>query len=95
VTLRPSRRAMLAAAITVFLLHSVVALWTWETWGYFGRGNVITWMDFPLSLAYLHLEGTPMLLWSLFGGGLQWAGLAALLTFLVGRTLRRRSVGRG
>ena len=90
--MRPSRRAMLAAAITAFVLHSVMALWAWETWGYFGRGNVITWMDFPLSLAYLHLEGTPMLLWSLLGGGLQWAGLAALLTFLLGRTLRRRSV---
>jgi hypothetical protein len=92
--MRPSRRAMLTAAITVFLLHSVMALWTWETWGYFGRGNVITWMDLPVSLAYLHLEGTPMLLWSLFGGGLQWAAIAALLTFLLGRTLRRRRVGR-
>lgn len=94
-SLRPSRRAMLGAAIAGFLLHTAMAVWAWETWGYFGRGNVITWMDFPLSLAYLHLEGTPMLLWSVFGGGLQWAAIAALLTFLLGRSLRRRSVGRG
>lgn len=91
-TMRPSRRAMTTAAITGLLLHTVVALWVWRTSDYFGRGIVITWMDFPASLAYLHLEGTPMLTWSLLAGGLQWAGIAALLTFVLGRTLRRRAL---
>jgi hypothetical protein len=91
-TMRPSRRAMITAAVTGFLLHTVMTLWVWRTWGYFGRGNVIAWMDFPTSLAYLHLEGTPMLTWSLVAGGLQWAGIAALLTFVLGRTLRRRAL---
>jgi hypothetical protein len=91
-TMRPSRRAMTTAAIAGFLLHTGMAFWVWRTWGYFGRGNVIAWMDFPASLAYLHLEGTPMLTWSLLAGGLQWAGIAALLTFFLGRTLRRRAL---
>ena len=47
-------------------------------------------MDFPVSLAFLHLEGTPMLTWSLVAGGLQWAAIAALLTIWVGSTLPRR-----
>lgn len=91
-TMRPSRRAMTAAAIAGFLLHTGMALWVWRTWGYFGRGNVIAWMDFPASLAYLHLEGTPMLTWCLIAGGLQWAGIAALLTFFLGRTLKARAL---
>ena len=91
-SLRPSRRAMVRAAVAGFLLHTVMALWVWETSTYLGRGLVIPWMDLPISLAYLHLEGTPLLTWSLVAGGLQWAGIAALLTFLLGRTLKARAL---
>src|SRR6185295_15166832 len=45
-TLRPSRRAAVAASIVGFLLHTVTAILVWRTWGAFGRGNVIAWIDF-------------------------------------------------
>jgi hypothetical protein len=70
----------------VVALHTVTALWAWRTWGYFGRGNVLTWLDFPVSLAYLQLDGGPFLFWSLVAGGAQWAAIAAGLTWLVGRS---------
>jgi hypothetical protein len=89
--LRPSRRAALVAMAVGFALHTVTALWTWRTWGVFGRGNVVAWMDFPISLAYLHLDGEAMLVWSLLAGGLQWAVIAALLTLLLGQSVRRRA----
>ncbi|HEX9942004.1 MAG TPA: hypothetical protein VGG03_08310 [Thermoanaerobaculia bacterium] len=93
-TLRPSGRAGVAALIIGFLLHTVTALAVWRTWGLFGRGNVLAWIDFPISLAYLHLDGTPLLAWSLLAGGFQWAAIAALLTLWLGRTVRRGGVGR-
>lgn len=91
-SLRPSRRAMIFAAVAGLLLHTVMSLWVWQTSSYLGRGIVIPLMDFPASLAYLHLEGTPLLTWSLVAGGLQWAGIAALLTFLLGWTLKARAL---
>jgi hypothetical protein len=90
--LRPSRRAAVAALILGFLIHAVVALVVWRTWGYFGRGNVLAWVDFPVSLAFLHLDDTPFLLWSLVAGGLQWGAIAALLSLWLGRTVRGRGV---
>jgi phosphoglycerol transferase MdoB-like AlkP superfamily enzyme len=89
-TLRPSPRAALKAALAILVLHTVIALGVWKTWGEFGRGNVIAWIDFPTSLAYLHLDGTPMLLWSLAAGGLQWAAIAWLLTLSLGWATRAR-----
>jgi hypothetical protein len=89
--LHPSPRAALKAALAVFALHTVVALGVWKTWGEFGRGNIIALIDFPTSLAYLHLDGTPMLLWSLGAGGLQWAAIAWLLTMFLGWTARNRA----
>lgn len=89
-TLRPSGRAALKAALAILVLHTVIALGVWKTWGEFGRGNVIAWIDFPTSLAYLHLDGTPMLLWSLAAGGLQWAVIAWLLTLSLGWATRAR-----
>jgi hypothetical protein len=83
---------MAGAAVAGLLLHTGMILWGWQTSGYFSRGIVVAWMDFPASLAYVHLEGTPMLAWSLAAGGLQWAGIAALLTFLLGRTLKARAL---
>jgi hypothetical protein len=78
-----------AAVVIGVLLHTVTVLWAWRTWGYFGRGNVLAWLDFPVSLAYLQLDGSPLLFWSLAAGGLQWAAIAAALTWLVGRSARR------
>jgi hypothetical protein len=73
------------------VLHTATVLWVWRTWGYFGRGNVLAWLDFPVCLAYLQLDGHPLLVWSLIAGGLQWAAIAAALTWLVGRSARRQA----
>ena len=87
---RPVRHAVRTALIFGVLLHTATALGVWATWGEFGRGNVLAWIDFPASLAFLHLDGTPMLLWSLVAGGLQWAIIAALLAFSLGWAARAR-----
>jgi hypothetical protein len=89
--MKTSRRAAVEAAVIGFLLHTVAALWIWSTSDIFWRGNVITWLDFPVSVAYMHLDGTPLLVCSLLVGGLEWAGLAALLAFLLGQAARRRA----
>jgi hypothetical protein len=89
-TPRPVRHAVRTALIFGVLLHTATALGVWATWGEFGRGNVLAWIDFPASLAFLHLDGTPMLLWSLVAGGLQWAIIAALLAFFLGWAARAR-----
>ena len=90
-TPQPGRRAAVAAAIVGFLLHTVTSLVVWRTWGSFGRGNVLAWIDFPVSLAFLHLDGAPFLTWSLLAGGLQWAVIAALLSLWLGSTVRGRT----
>lgn len=89
-TLRPSGRAALKAALAALLLHTVIVLVVWRTWGEFGRGNVLTWIDFPASLLYLELDDTPMLLWSLGAGGVQWVVIAWLLTMSLGWATRAR-----
>ena len=86
--LRPSRRAARTALILGFLIHAVIALLVWWTWGSFGRGNVLAWIDLPVSLAFLHLDGTPLLFWSVLAGGFQWGAIAALLSLWLGRTVR-------
>lgn len=88
--MKPSRRAVLAAAILGAIFHTLTVLSVWQSWDYFGRANLVTWMDFPVSLTFLHLDGNPMLAWSLVAGGLQWAAIAALLTVWLGSTLPRR-----
>jgi hypothetical protein len=85
----PMRRALRHAAVAVFGLHVMIALLAWSTWSRFGRGNVLVWMDFPTSLAFLQLTGGKLLAASLLLGGLQWAAAGALLTYLLGRTVRR------
>lgn len=82
----PGRTALLAG----FLLHTATALGVWATWGEFGRGNVLAWIDFPVSLAFMHLDGPPLLLWSLAAGGAQWAAIAWLLTISLGWAARSR-----
>jgi len=85
----PMRRALRHAAIAVFCLHVVIALFAWRSWGRFGRGNILVWMDFPASLAFLQMTGGKLLAASLLLGGLQWAVVGALLTYVLGRTVRR------
>lgn len=85
------RRALVHALWAGFLLHTVTTLWVWVAWGYFGRSIVITWMDFPVSFIYLDQDGGELLAWSLIAGGLQWAAIAALLTYVLGRSLRWRT----
>jgi len=82
----PGRAALLAG----FLLHTATALGVWKTWGEFGRGNLLAWIDFPVSLAFMHLDGPPLLAWSLVAGGLQWAAIAGLLTLSLGWAARAR-----
>jgi hypothetical protein len=84
----PMRRAVRHTAIAAFCLHAVIALLAWSTWSRFGRGNVLVWMDFPTSLAFLQLTGGGLLAASLLLGGLQWAALGALLTYFLGRSAR-------
>jgi hypothetical protein len=88
---RPLHHAVRTAVLLGLLLHSVAIFTVWKTWGAFGRGNLLAWIDFPTSLAFLHLDGTPLLLCSLAAGGLQWAILAGLLSFFLGRAARGRA----
>ena len=83
------RHILLRAALTGVVLHTLTVLWIWQTRDTFSRGNILVWLDLPASLAYLELAGTRLLVWSLLAGGLQWAGIAAGLTWLVGRAARR------
>lgn len=86
-----SRRAATRAAVIGFVLHTVTVLWVWITWGLFGRGIVLSWLDAPASITYMHLDGPALLAVSLLVGGLQWAAIGALLSLLVGRAVRRRA----
>jgi hypothetical protein len=92
--LRPSGRAARIAFIIGFLLHTLAALTAWSTWSSLGRGNVLAWIDLPVSLLFLHLDGWRLLFWSFVVGGLQWGAIAALLSLFLGRTVRGdREVG--
>ncbi|MFL6264078.1 MAG: hypothetical protein ACJ76Y_30710 [Thermoanaerobaculia bacterium] len=82
----PGRAALLAG----LLLHTATALGVWKTWGDLGRGNLLAYMDLPVSLFFLHLDGPPLLLWSLAAGGAQWAVIACLLTLFLGWAARAR-----
>jgi hypothetical protein len=80
---------VLHTVVAVLVLHTVFVLWVWNSWGEFGRSTVLVWMDFPASLLYLERADAPFLAGSLLAGGLQWALLAALLTWTLGRSARR------
>ena len=88
-TLSIEGRAMRNAALAVVVLHTLTALWVWRSWGEFGRGTVLVWMDFPVSFTYLHLDDPRFLAGSLLLGGVQWAVIAAVLTYLLGISTRR------
>ena len=86
-----SRRAVTRAAAIGVVLHTFTVLWVWWRWDVFERGIVIALLDLPGSFGYMHLDGRPLLIWSLVAGGLQWGALAALLAVLVGRAARGRA----
>jgi uncharacterized membrane protein len=81
--------ALRHAFLGAFFLHTLSVLWAWRSWGEFGRGNLLTWMDFPVSLAFLQLTGRRLLLGSFLLGGLEWGSIGLLLTFFLGRAARR------
>lgn len=85
---RLGRRAVLRAVAVVVLLHTLFAVWVWNSWGQFGRDTVLVWMDFPASLIYLDRADATFLTGSLLLGGLQWGLVAALLTWILGRSAR-------
>ncbi len=89
--MKPARRAATEAAVIGIVLHTLTVLWIWWRWDVFGRGNAIAWLDLPVSFGYMHLDGGPLLTWSLIAGGLQWGAIGALVAFLVGRAARRRA----
>jgi hypothetical protein len=86
-------RAAAVAAVAAFLLHALALFTTWRSWDPFGRRNVLTWIDFPVSLLFLERPASELALWSLLGGGLQWALYGALLAYLVGRSARPAARG--
>jgi hypothetical protein len=87
----PARRPVVVALVASFVLHTLGILRVWHDWDTFSRDPVVAWIDFPISLAYLHLNGWQVLLCSLLLGGLQWALAGALLTALIGRSARSGS----
>jgi hypothetical protein len=91
--LRPSRRAVSSAFVGGILLHALAAWIAWKSSWTLGRGGMITWLDLPISLAYLQLKGKALLGASLLAGGLQWGAIAALLTYWLGRSLHARRRG--
>ena len=80
--------ALRHAFLGVFFVHTLTVFWVWLSWGGFGRGNLLIWMDFPASLAFLQLTGRQLLLASFLLGGCQWGLLGLLLTYFLGRASR-------
>lgn len=87
-----ARPPLLAASFAAgFFLHAVAVLILWRGWEPGLRGLWLTWVDLPLSWLWAGAPDRAILAWSLTLGGLYWGMLAAVLTWLVGRsTLGRR-----
>lgn len=85
-----SRRAVTRATAIGVVLHTLTVLWVWWRWDVFERGIVIALLDLPASFGYMHLDGRPLLTWSLVVGSIQWGAIGALVALLVGRAARRR-----
>ncbi len=81
--------ALRHAFLGAFFLHTLTVFWAWRTWGGFGRGNLLIWMDFPASLGFLQLTGRRLLLGSFLLGGLEWGLVGTAVTYLLGRAARR------
>ena len=88
--MKPARRAATRAAAIGTVLHTLTVLWLWGRWDVVERGLAIVLLDLPSSFGYMHLDGRPLLTWSLVIGGLQWGVIGALVALLLGRAARRR-----
>jgi hypothetical protein len=84
------RNAIRHAAIAGFAIHTLAALWIWQTWPAFDASNLLIWMSIPASLAFMGASGKSLLGLALLFGGLEWALLAGLVAWWVGRSLHRR-----
>jgi hypothetical protein len=84
------RNAIRHAAFAGFAIHTLAALWVWHTWGAIAP-TLLVWMSLPASLAYWGTVGKSLLGLALLFGGLEWALLASLVAWSVGRSLRRRN----
>ncbi len=82
---RSARRVFLVALVA----HSLFALWAWSSGQPGWRSTKLVWIDFPISLAFLHGQDRTVLLGSLLLGGLQWGLLAAGATLALGRLSER------
>jgi hypothetical protein len=85
----PGRRAAIVAAVASFLLHALALLVAWQSWTPLGRRNVVTWIDFPISLLYLGRPPRELIVWSLIAGGAQWALIGAFVALLLGSSARK------
>lgn len=85
-----TRRIAVGSLIAGFLLHAVAVAFAWSGWGSAGRGVVLVWVDFPLSLLWLGVSGGRMLALSLLAGGAWWALLTAVLASWIGRLTAKR-----
>ena len=83
---RSARRVFLVA----LLAHSLLALWAWSSGQPGWRSTQLIWIDFPISLLFLHGQDRWVLLGSLVLGGLQWGFLAAGATLALGSLAERR-----
>jgi hypothetical protein len=87
------RLATRRGVVAGFLLHALAAAWVFAHWGPGLRGGVLAWMDFPVSLGYLGLSGTPLLVASLLVGGAWWGLLGAVLSRALGAVVAPRRRG--
>lgn len=84
------RRIAVGSLIAGFLLHTVAVALASRGWGSAGRGVVLVWLDFPLSLLWLGVSGGEMLGLSLLVGGAWWALLTAVLASWIGRLTAKK-----
>ncbi len=81
----PLRKAIRRGALAGFVLHSLSIGWLWLNWDVTLRRTVLVWLDIPASLLYLSFASRGLLAAALLVGGLQWAVLGGLLSYLLGR----------
>ena len=83
------RKIAVGSLVAGFLLHALAVALAWGGWGSAGRGLVLVWLDFPLSLLWLGTSSGTMLLLSLLVGGAWWALLTSVLSSWLGRLMVR------
>jgi hypothetical protein len=84
------RNAIRHAAFAGFAIHTLAALWVWQTWPALEGSTLLFYMSLPASLGYAGARGPTLLGLSLVFGGLEWALLGGLVAWWIGRSLHRR-----